>query len=122
MYESGTYTVINNMADRMEDLKLTVNQDFAKKLQKQKEKAELDNCKQEKNFFGVQQVQNSRLVSSEHCMLAAKIEIPITWFCCLFFAVKQKFGDKYLDEESESSSSESEDDDARVSEYINFGN
>ncbi|CAH3168094.1 unnamed protein product [Porites lobata] len=58
------------MADRMEDLKLTVNQDFAKKLQKQKEKAELDN-------------------------------------------LKQKFGDKYLDEESESSSSESEDDDAR---------
>lgn len=55
-------------------------------------------------------------------MLAAKIEIPITWFGCLLFAVKQKFGDKYLDEESESSSSESEDDDARVSEYINFGN
>lgn len=106
----------------MEDLKLTVNQDFAKKLQKQKEKAELDNCKQEKNFFGVQQVQNSRLVSSEHCMLAAKIETPITWFCCLLFAVKQKFGDKYLDEESESSSSESEDDDARVSENINIGN
>lgn len=45
MYESGTYTVINNMADSMEDLKLTVNQDFAKKLQKQKEKAELDHCK-----------------------------------------------------------------------------
>ena len=33
------------MADNMEDLKLTVNQDFAKKLQKQKEKAELDQCK-----------------------------------------------------------------------------
>ena len=29
----------------MEDLKLTVNQDFAKKLMKQKEKAELDQCK-----------------------------------------------------------------------------
>ena len=29
----------------MEDLKLTVNQHFAKKLQKQKEKAELDQCK-----------------------------------------------------------------------------
>ena len=40
----------------------------------------------------------------------------------LLFAVKQKFGDKYLDEESESSSSESEDDDARVSGYINVGN
>lgn len=29
----------------MEDLKLTVNKDFAKKLYKQKEKAELDQCK-----------------------------------------------------------------------------
>lgn len=29
----------------MEDLKLTVNKDFAKKLHKQKEKAELDQCK-----------------------------------------------------------------------------
>ena len=37
--------LINNMADSMDDLKLTVNQDFAKKLQKQKEKAELDQCK-----------------------------------------------------------------------------
>ena len=45
MKAEHNYTVINNMADRMEDLKLTVNQDFAKKLQKQKEKAELDNCK-----------------------------------------------------------------------------
>ena len=33
----------------------------------------------------------------------------------LFLAVKQKFGDKDLDDESESSSSESEDEDARVS-------
>ena len=33
------------MADGMEDLKLTVNKDFAKKLHKQKEKAELDQCK-----------------------------------------------------------------------------
>ena len=33
------------MADGMEDLKLTVNKDFAKKLYKQKEKAELDQCK-----------------------------------------------------------------------------
>lgn len=45
MYESGTCILKNNMADSMEDLKLTVNQDFAKKLQKQKEKAELDQCK-----------------------------------------------------------------------------
>lgn len=45
MYESGTCTLKNNMADSMEDLKLTVNQDFAKKLQKQKEEAELDQCK-----------------------------------------------------------------------------
>lgn len=45
MYESGTCTLKSNMADSMEDLKLTVNQDFAKKLQKQKEKAELDQCK-----------------------------------------------------------------------------
>ena len=29
----------------MEDLKLTVNEDFAKKLHKQKERAELDQCK-----------------------------------------------------------------------------
>lgn len=36
--------------------------------------------------------------------------------------MKQKFGDKDLDEESESSSSETEDEDARVSEYINTGN
>lgn len=34
------------MADGMEDLKLTVNKDFAKKLHKQKEKAELDQLKQ----------------------------------------------------------------------------
>ena len=34
---------------------------------------------------------------------------------CLFVSVKQKFGDKELDNESDSSSSESEDDDARVS-------
>ena len=33
------------MADGMEDLKLTVNKDFAKKLHKQKEKAELYQCK-----------------------------------------------------------------------------
>ena len=46
MYERGTYTLkINMAADSMEDLKLTVNKDFAKKLQKQKEKAELDQCK-----------------------------------------------------------------------------
>lgn len=32
------------MADGMEDLKLTVNKDFAVKLHKQKEKAELDQC------------------------------------------------------------------------------
>ena len=36
---------LGNMADGMEDLKLTVNTDFAKKLHKQKEKAELDQCK-----------------------------------------------------------------------------
>lgn len=36
--------------------------------------------------------------------------------------MKQKFGDKDLDDESESSSSETEDEDARVSEYINIGN
>ena len=45
MYESGICTLKNNMADGMEELKLTVNQDFAKRLQKQKEKAELDQCK-----------------------------------------------------------------------------
>ncbi|KAJ7381994.1 KRRI-Interacting protein 1 [Desmophyllum pertusum] len=58
------------MADGMEHMRLTVNEDFAKKLHKQKEKAELDQ-------------------------------------------LKQKFGDKELDNESDSSSSESEDDDAR---------
>ena len=52
--------------------------------------------------------------------------ISITWLCCgelrlcLLFAVKQKFGDKDLDDESESSSSETEDEDARVSEYNNL--
>ena len=40
-----------NMADGMEDLKLTVNKDFAKKLHKQKEKAELDQCKYCNNAF-----------------------------------------------------------------------
>ena len=39
------------MADGMEDLKLTVNKDFAKKLHKQKEKAELDQCKYCNNAF-----------------------------------------------------------------------
>ena len=33
------------MADSMEDLKLTVNEDFAKKFHKQKQRAELDQCK-----------------------------------------------------------------------------
>lgn len=39
------------MADGMEDLKLTVNKDFAKKLKKQKEKAELDQCKYYRTFL-----------------------------------------------------------------------
>lgn len=34
----------------MENLKLTVNEDFAKKLHKQKERAELDQCKYCKAF------------------------------------------------------------------------
>lgn len=38
------------MADGMEILKLTVNKDFAKKLHKQKEKAELDQCKYCRTF------------------------------------------------------------------------
>lgn len=38
------------MADGMENLKLTVNEDFAKKLHKQKERAELDQCKYCKAF------------------------------------------------------------------------
>ena len=33
------------MADGMEDLKLTVNEDFAKRFHKQKQRAELDQCK-----------------------------------------------------------------------------
>ena len=39
------------MADGMESLKLTVNEDFAKKLYKQKERAELDQCKYCKAFL-----------------------------------------------------------------------
>lgn len=41
------------MADGMENLKLTVNEDFAKKLHKQKERAELDQCKYWKPFVKV---------------------------------------------------------------------
>ena len=38
------------MTDGMEDLKLTVNEDFAKKLHRQKERVELDQCKYCKAF------------------------------------------------------------------------
>ena len=62
-------------------------------------------------------------------MLAAKSLCSLSRGCvcgelrfCPLFAVKQKFGDKDLDDESESSSSETEDEDARVSECINIGN
>ena len=53
------------MADGMEDLKLTVNEDFAKKFHKQKEKAELDQCKYCSAFserFETQTVLNRKLL------------------------------------------------------------
>ena len=110
----------------MEDLKLTVNQDFAKKLNKQKEKAELDQCKYFSVFY--ERYESSIRVASE--LFSRKIIKDISLAkqsssrgfvhasLLLLFVVKQKFGDKDLGDESESSSSESEDEDARVSKFV----
>ena len=65
----------------MEDLKLTVNEDFAKKLQRQKERVELDQCKYCKGFREGLKI---RILLPGHVIIDS----------CL--ALTQKLGQKYL--------------------------
>ena len=98
------------MADNMEDFKLNINKDYAKKLHKQKEKSEL-----EKRKFVWLYYSTLRWRTYETVRTDLFIHLNIwSLYLSLDCVVKQKYGDVDLANDEESSSSESEDDDARV--------
>ena len=74
------------MADGMEDLKLTVNEDFAKKFHRQKERVELDQCKYCKAFLEGLKI---RIMLPGHIIIDSSLALTRKYLSIFFFSTSR---------------------------------
>lgn len=74
------------MADGMEELKLIVNEDFAKKFHRQKERVELDQCKYCKAFREGLKI---RIMLPGHVIIASSLALTRKYLSIFFFSTSR---------------------------------